>query len=94
MMFNFSDFCQYVSPEGVGVMFAASLVPDAFYWARPLKRSDGCLTVAPISTVFGVDPDYWTLALLGSDQHQMIGDYEIVALAEPPEDQSIRLAAE
>ncbi|TAU38056.1 hypothetical protein ELH27_34320 [Rhizobium leguminosarum] len=75
-------------------MFAASLVPDAFYWARPLKQSDGRLTVVQISTVFGVDQDYWTLAVLGSDQHQMIGDYEIVALAEPPEDQSIRLAAE
>ncbi|NKN00863.1 hypothetical protein [Rhizobium leguminosarum] len=75
-------------------MFAASLVPDAFYWARPLKQGDGRLIVVQVSTVFGADPDYWTLAVLGSDQHQMIGDYEIVALAVPPEDQSIRLAAE
>lgn len=73
-------------------MFAESLVPDAFYWARQLKQSEGRLTVVQLSTVFGAD--YWTLAVLGSDQHQMIGDYEIVALAEPPDGQSIRLAAE
>lgn len=51
---------------------------------QPLKRSDGRLTCVQVSTVFGADPDYWTLAMRGSDQHQMIDDYEIVALAEPP----------
>lgn len=75
-------------------MLAASLVPDAFYWARPLKQSDGRLTIVQVSTVFGAEPDYWTLAVPGSDQHQMIGDYEIVAHAEPPEGQSMRVAAE
>ncbi|TAZ26685.1 hypothetical protein ELH74_32185 (plasmid) [Rhizobium ruizarguesonis] len=28
------------------------LVPDA-YWARPIKQSDGRLTVVEVSTVFG-----------------------------------------
>ncbi|TAU26453.1 hypothetical protein ELI48_09875 [Rhizobium ruizarguesonis] len=29
------------------------LVPDAFYWARPTKQSDGRLTVVEVSTFFG-----------------------------------------
>ncbi len=31
-----------------------------------------------ISTVFGGDPVYWTLALLGTDQHAMLDDFELI----------------
>jgi hypothetical protein len=47
VLFNFPDFC-YTSLEGVGVMFAASLVPDEFYWARPRKHSNGRLTIVQV----------------------------------------------
>lgn len=75
-------------------MSVASLVPGQLYWARSLKHSDGKITVVQVSRVFGDDPDYWTLAVLGSDQHHMPSEFEIVAPAEPPDQISIRYAAE
>ncbi|WP_244956226.1 hypothetical protein [Rhizobium changzhiense] len=46
-----------------------SLVPEVYYWARSSKHFDGKLTVVQVSTVFGEEPNYWTLALPGTDQH-------------------------
>ncbi|MBO9127845.1 MULTISPECIES: hypothetical protein [unclassified Rhizobium] len=71
-----------------------SLVPDAFYWARSDKHTDGRTTIVQVSTVLGEDPDYWTLAVLGSDQHHMIGDFELIALVEPLDGLQLRQAAE
>ncbi|MBY3321475.1 MULTISPECIES: hypothetical protein [Rhizobium] len=59
-------------------MSKSSLIPGAFYWASSADHFDGRLTVVQVSTVFGEDPDYWTLALVGTDQHAMIGDFEIL----------------
>ncbi len=67
-------------------MVAASLVPHAFYWAKSSKYFDGRPTIVRVSTVFGEDSDYWTLALLGTDQHAMPADFEIIAPAELPEE--------
>ncbi|MGR9403323.1 hypothetical protein ACU8M5_26755 (plasmid) [Rhizobium leguminosarum] len=75
-------------------MVAVSLVPHAFYWAKSSKYFDGQLTIVRVSTVFGEDPDYWTLALLGTDQHAMPADFEIIAPAELPEEYPVRQAAE
>ncbi|MGO4441279.1 hypothetical protein [Rhizobium sp. RAF56] len=75
-------------------MFVASLVPGNLYWARSLKYIDGKITVVEISTVFGEDPEFWTVAVLGSDQHFMPGDFEIIAPIEPPAAFPIRHAAE
>ncbi|KRB55382.1 hypothetical protein ASE04_05710 [Rhizobium sp. Root708] len=75
-------------------MFVKSLVPDAFYWARPANRSGEAATVVQVSTVFGKDPEYWTLAVVGSDQHHMLGDFEIISRAISPEDLVVRHAAE
>ncbi|MBD9454684.1 hypothetical protein IB244_24625 [Rhizobium sp. RHZ02] len=71
-----------------------SLVPDAFYWARSDRHTGGRTTIVQVSTIFGEDPDFWTLALVGSDQHHMISDFEIIALVEPLEGYSLRQAAE
>ena len=75
-------------------MFVASLVPGNLYWARSLKYIDGKITVVEISTVFGVDPEFWTVAVLGSDQHFMPEDFEIIAHIEPPAVFPMRHAAE
>ena len=75
-------------------MFVASLVPGNLYWARSLKYFDGKITVVEISTVFGEDPEFWTVAVLGSDQHFMPGDFEIFAPVEPPVAFPMRHAAE
>jgi hypothetical protein len=47
-----------------------------------------------VSTIFGDDPDYWTLAVIGSDQHFMPSEFEILAIAEFSVDDSLRQAAE
>lgn len=49
-----------------------SLVPEAYYWARSSKHFDGKLTVVQVSTVFGEEPNYWTLALPGTDHDRNI----------------------
>ncbi len=69
-----------------------NLVPNAFYWARSVKHNDGRLTVVEVSTAFGTSPDFWTLAVPGSDQHFMIDDFEILSGIEQPKT-SLRLQA-
>ncbi|MBB3298856.1 hypothetical protein FHT75_002543 [Rhizobium sp. BK112] len=91
---HFQDFCYRSLVMGVGVMVAASLVPDAFYWAKSSKHFDGRITIVQVSTVFGEDPAYWTLALVGTDQHAMPADFEIIASAELADGYPLRHAAE
>ncbi len=71
-----------------------SLVPDAFYWARSDRHTAGRTTIVQVSTIFGEDPDFWTLAMLGSEQHHMISDFDIIALVEPLDGYSLPQAAE
>lgn len=71
-----------------------SLVPGAFYWAKSSKHFDAELTIVQVSTVFGDDPDYWTLALLGTDEHAMPSDFEIVCMVQFAEHTLLPQAAE
>ncbi|MBX4917243.1 hypothetical protein [Rhizobium bangladeshense] len=75
-------------------MGAANFTPGCFYWAKSSKFFDWNVTVVQVSTVFGADPDYWTLALLGTDQHAMLSDFEIISAAEMPQNCRVRDAAE
>ena len=75
-------------------MVAARLVPDGFYWARSSRYFEGRTTVVQVSTIFGRDPDYWTLALLGTDQHAMPSEFEIIGTVELAERSALRQAAE
>lgn len=75
-------------------MSISSLVLGAFYWASSADHFDGRLTVVQVSTVFGEDPDYWTLALLGTDQHAMVADFEIIEQIDSLNLSRPRLAAE
>jgi hypothetical protein len=75
-------------------MAVTSLVPDALYWARSSKYFDGRITVVQVSTIFGAERDYWTLALLGTDQHAMPDDFELIGPAERPAEYPLREAAE
>jgi hypothetical protein len=69
-------------------------VPGQLYWARSSRHFDGKLTVVEVSTVFGEDPDYWTVAILGSKQHCMPSEFEFIGLAILPGDIAMRHAAE
>lgn len=59
-----------------------ALEPEALFWAR--RRGEAKLQVVMISTVFGKGRDYWSVAVLGTDQHFALDDFEFVALAVPP----------
>ena len=75
-------------------MSSPSLVPGAFYWAKSPKFFDGKLTIVRVSTIFGADREYWTLALVGTDQHAMPGEFEITAEVQYAEEAVLRHAAE
>jgi hypothetical protein len=70
------------------------LRPGGLYWARSANHFDGALTVVQVSDVFGVEPDYWTLALIGTDQHAMPDDFDIIAPLERLDDVVLPHAAE
>jgi len=55
--------------------------------------ADGRTTIVQVSTIVGEAPDFWTLAVVGSDQHHMLSDFEIIAV-EPLEGYPLRHAAE
>lgn len=75
-------------------MCAESLIPGDLYWARSPKHFDGEPTIVQVSKVFGEEPEYWTLVLLGSDHHVMPSEFEIIAHLQPPTVVSLRHAAE
>ncbi len=63
-----------------------SVEPLAIYWARRKTQdveSDEC-DVVQISTVFVHARDYWSVAVLGSDQHYSLHEFEFVAPIRPP----------
>ena len=74
-------------------MVVTGLEPGAFYWAVP-RNDNGSATIVQVSTMFGEDPEYWTLALVGSEQHQMLGDFDIIARIDEPQVPQMRQAAE
>jgi len=75
-------------------MSISSLEPGQLYWAKSSKIFDGQISVVEVSSIFGKEPDYWTVAVIGSDQHHMPGDFEFIAIAEPPSQIQIQYAAE
>lgn len=64
--------------------FTDELVPDAYYWAA-LKGSDD-LQIVQVSTVFGRQPHHLTVAVMSSEQHYSLEDFDFHALIMPPGD--------
>jgi hypothetical protein len=58
------------------------LQPNHFYWARRLPvegapASDpNDIEVVQVSTVFGAASEYWTVAVMGSDEHFDLASFE------------------
>lgn len=68
--------------EFVSVMIDLSeLKPQAYYWAR--RKGDDAWEVVQVSTVFGGERDFWTIARIGSDLHGMLDEFEYQAEIEP-----------
>jgi len=62
------------------------LQPHTYYWARENKASGDPveLEIVLISTVFGLAPEYWTVATMGSDQHRTISSFTYLDRVAPP----------
>ncbi|KAA0685621.1 hypothetical protein DTW90_35140 [Neorhizobium sp. P12A] len=56
------------------------ITPPNCYWVRR-KEPNGevaALQIAQVSNVFGASPDYWSVAVLGSDQHSSLAEFEFI----------------
>jgi hypothetical protein len=58
------------------------LEPNRFYWARRLPAEGASIAepndieVVQISTVFGSTAEFWTVAVMGSDEHFDLSAFE------------------
>lgn len=53
------------------------LQAESYYWAR--RENGDEPEIVQISSIFGEGPDYMTVAVMGSDQHHSLGDFEFMA---------------
>jgi hypothetical protein len=93
-MFQIQKILLPFTRSGVKGMSVERLVPNAFYWARPLDHEGSRPTVVQVSKVFGNEPEFWTLTVPGSDQHHMPGDFKMISRIDPPAEYAMRQAAE
>jgi hypothetical protein len=60
------------------------LEPNRFYWARRLPAKGASISeasdieVVQVSTVFGAISEFWTVAIMGSDQHFDLAAFEFI----------------
>ena len=58
------------------------LEPNRFYWARRLSVEGATISepndieVVQVSTVFGATAEFWTVAVMGSDEHFDLAAFE------------------
>ncbi|WP_088704986.1 hypothetical protein [Rhizobium sp. R693] len=75
-------------------MVFAGLEAGGVYWARRRSVADTQPTVVQVSTVFGRNPEYWTLLIPGSGEHHMPDEFDIIEEIPFPASAPIRQAAE
>jgi hypothetical protein len=63
------------------VIDPSSIKPPKCYWARRTQAGGEVaeLEIVQVSDVFGDLPDYWSVAVLGSDQHRSLAEFEFIA---------------
>jgi len=64
-------------------IFKSDLEPGGYYWARRFGEDE--LQIVQISTVFGRDLEHLTVAVMSSDQHHALSEFEYRAVVHPPE---------
>lgn len=57
--------------------------PERYYWAMG-KIADPMVEVVYISTVFGKEREYWTVARFGNDTHAMVEEFDFLKGVSPP----------
>jgi len=59
-----------------------TMPPNRFYWARRLPAEGAAIfepndiEVVRVSTVFGATPEFWTVTVMGSDEHFDLAAFE------------------
>lgn len=54
----------------------------SYYWAHRLGADD--VEVVQVSDIFGSDREYWTVAVMGSDQHHSLSEFAfLIRLIKP-----------
>ena len=73
----------------------SKLEPNCFYWAARKDDREAKAQIVQVSTVFGADREFWTIAYVGSDEHRMPADFEFIVRIVPPSSKfAVDLAAE
>jgi hypothetical protein len=70
-------------------MMEPSLIkPPNCYWARRKTQEGEApeFEIVQVSDVFGAAPDYWSVAVLGSDQHRSLGEFDFIMKITAPEE--------
>jgi len=55
----------------------ADLRVGCYYWARPIEREEE-LQIVQVSDVFGSEREYWSVAIMGSDQHRSLEEFDFL----------------
>ena len=58
-------------------MDPSRIEPDRYYWAIE-KMTDAMAEVVYISTVFGKEREYWTVARIDNETHAMIDEFDFL----------------
>jgi len=58
------------------------LRPGSYYWAQRSGSDD--VEIVQVSNIFGSDREYWTVAVMSSDQHYTVSEFAfLIRLIKP-----------
>jgi len=58
------------------------LETEKFYWAR--RRGSSRTEIVMVSSVFGREREFWTVAVMGSESHAMLDNFEFFSAVDCP----------
>jgi hypothetical protein len=65
------------------VLDPSLIEPEQHYWA--IKTTpDAIVEVVYVSTVFGKEREYWTVARLGNEAHSMLEEFDFLEMVSRP----------
>jgi hypothetical protein len=67
------------------------LKPEGYYWGR--RHEGRGAEIVQISTVFGEDPEFLTVAVMGSEEHHDLQKFEFLAEIDFPDGVEPRVRA-
>ncbi|MET3858440.1 hypothetical protein [Rhizobium sp. OAE497] len=58
------------------------LETEKFYWAR--RRGSSRTEIVMVSSLFGGEREFWTVAVMGSESHAMLDNFEFFSAVDCP----------